>query len=56
MTRALKFIGGCILFAGGLAVIYAWVVIGWAVVGCGGSWSTRPNEAGTEAEDNSPGD
>ena len=33
MTRALRFIGGCILFASSLAVIYAWMVIGWAVVG-----------------------
>ena len=33
MTRALRFIGGCILFASGLAVIYGWMVIGWAVGG-----------------------
>ena len=33
MTRALKFIGGCILFASAMAVIWGWMVIGWAVAG-----------------------
>ncbi len=33
MTRALRFIGGCIVVSGGLLAIYGWMVIGWAVVG-----------------------
>ncbi len=33
MTRALKFLGGCIIALAGFALIYAWTVIGWAVVG-----------------------
>ena len=33
MTRALRFIGGCILFASAMAVIWGWMVIGWAVAG-----------------------
>ena len=33
MTRALKFIAGCLLFTAAMAVIYGWVVIGYAVVG-----------------------
>ena len=33
MTRALEFIAGCILFAAAMAVIYGWMVIGYAVVG-----------------------
>ena len=32
MIRAFKFIGGCIVFVGAMAVIYGWVVIGYAVV------------------------
>ena len=27
MTRALKFLGGCLLFASGLVMIYGWMVI-----------------------------
>ena len=31
--RALKFIAGCLLFTAAMAVIYGWMVIGYAVVG-----------------------
>jgi len=30
---ALKFLGGCLLFAAAMVTIYAWTVIGYAVVG-----------------------
>ena len=33
MTKALRFIAGCIVFGSAMAVIYAWMVIGWAVAG-----------------------
>ena len=33
MTRALKFIGGCLVFASAMAVIWAWVIMLDAVVG-----------------------
>ncbi len=33
MTRALRFIGGCIVVTGAVLAIYGWVVIGWAVAG-----------------------
>ena len=33
MTRALKFIGGCIVVIGAALAIYGWMVIGWAVAG-----------------------
>ena len=33
MTRALEFFAGCLLFTAAYAVIYGWVVIGYAVVG-----------------------
>lgn len=33
MTRALEFLAGFFLFTAAYAVIYGWVVIGYAVVG-----------------------
>ena len=33
MTRALKFLGGVLLFALAMVTIYGWMVIGWAVTG-----------------------
>ena len=33
MTRALRFIGGCIVFISAMAAIWGWMVIGWAVAG-----------------------
>ena len=33
MTRALEFIAGCLLVGAAMAVIFGWVVIGYAVVG-----------------------
>ena len=32
MTAALKFIAGCLLFAAGLAAIYGWIILLFAMV------------------------
>lgn len=33
LAALILFVGGCIIFASGLVMIYGWVVIGYAVVG-----------------------